>query len=237
MELVEKTFEGVGKMALNPRDLVSREQLLKGNWEGYHDSYYAKYITKDMNAIDCGAHVGTKSIKMANHANAVYSFEPFYLSYQNLCINSSLNPNLNIIPLNLGLADKKQLTRYSWVCEGNFGASGLEISCDNEDDFVKGCRRATRADRHQQVLTMALDDLNIPNIGFIKIDTEGCEQLVVKGAMRTIKENRPFLIVELNGQKNVDAIREIFEPMDYEMTFIHGHDYFLCPIEKLKTDD
>ncbi len=44
-----------------------------------------------------------------------------------------------------------------------------------------------------------LDSYRFTDVDFIKIDTEGFERNVVKGAERTIKEYRPTLIVEQKG--------------------------------------
>jgi FkbM family methyltransferase len=42
-----------------------------------------------------------------------------------------------------------------------------------------------------------LDDLGFDNVDFIKIDVEGHEERVLNGGWRTIEENRPSMLVEL----------------------------------------
>lgn len=47
------------------------------------------------------------------------------------------------------------------------------------------------------VETRRLDDLEIPNIGFMKIDVEGSELAVLEGASQTIERDHPILVVEM----------------------------------------
>ena len=44
-----------------------------------------------------------------------------------------------------------------------------------------------------------LDSFNLTDVGLIKIDTEGYEMPVLKGAKKTIWENEPRVIAEIHG--------------------------------------
>jgi hypothetical protein len=48
-----------------------------------------------------------------------------------------------------------------------------------------------------KVITKKIDDLSLKNIGFIKIDAEGCEQLVLKGGKKLISKYKPNLLIEI----------------------------------------
>jgi hypothetical protein len=56
------------------------------------------------------------------------------------------------------------------------------------------------------VETKRLDDYNLENVGFIKIDVEGHELKVINGAMRTIKRCLPNLIVEIEERFRSKAV-------------------------------
>ena len=43
---------------------------------------------------------------------------------------------------------------------------------------------------------IAIDDLNIENVDFIKIDVDGPDQLVLKGCLETIKKYKPVIYIE-----------------------------------------
>jgi hypothetical protein len=47
------------------------------------------------------------------------------------------------------------------------------------------------------VKTARIDDLGLADIGFIKIDVEGFEDTVLRGARATIARDRPTLLVEI----------------------------------------
>ena len=53
-----------------------------------------------------------------------------------------------------------------------------------------------------------LDDLNLQNIGFIKIDAEGSEQEVLKGAKKLIKKYKPTLLIEIEERYLQISIEE-----------------------------
>jgi FkbM family methyltransferase len=55
-----------------------------------------------------------------------------------------------------------------------------------------------------------LDDESLIDISFIKIDVEGHELSVLRGAEKTILRERPILLVEINGGPKTDNAREIF---------------------------
>ena len=46
------------------------------------------------------------------------------------------------------------------------------------------------------IRTLAIDEYNFPRTDFIKIDVEGMELEALDGADKTIKNNRPVLLIE-----------------------------------------
>ena len=73
-----------------------------------------------------------------------------------------------------------------------------------------------------EVKTSKLDDLEIENVGFIKIDVEGFELQVIEGARETIERDKPVLVIEIeeaHTKKDIGASIELVEAMGYE-TFV-----------------
>jgi len=54
-----------------------------------------------------------------------------------------------------------------------------------------------------------LDSFGFDNVGFVKIDVEGCELEVLEGARRTIARDRPNMIVELLTRPREEALAAI----------------------------
>ena len=61
------------------------------------------------------------------------------------------------------------------------------------------------------VQTARLDDYQLPPVGFIKIDVEGHEEAVLRGAAQTIARNRPVLMIEIEERHNPGALGRLFE--------------------------
>jgi FkbM family methyltransferase len=53
----------------------------------------------------------------------------------------------------------------------------------------------------EEVEIIALDQMNLPGVDFMKVDVEGAEGLVFRGAARTILKYRPVILFEQNSQR------------------------------------
>jgi hypothetical protein len=79
-----------------------------------------------------------------------------------------------------------------------------------------------------------LDSLQLSPVSLIKIDVEGYEDEVLAGAENTIRENRPYIIIELMDQsekhvKKRDATIRNLESMGYTLTKLWGWDWLAIP--------
>jgi len=133
-------------------------------------------------AVDVGANVGLWSRDLVKHFAQVVAFEPVAIFRE--CLEKNVTgTNFVISPLALGDQD----TRATMIItEGNTGHSHLDPANMGTGD----------------VQVVRLDNLNMPNIDYIKIDCEGYEYRVLQGAEQTIKRCRPVVVVE---QKPHDA--------------------------------
>ena len=83
----------------------------------------------------------------------------------------------------------------------------------------------------KKVQLKKLDDLNI-KFQFIKIDTEGYELPIIKGAIKSIKKNNPIILLEVN--KNFNKIKKILSRMGYETYLYNTKSKKFIRIKKLK---
>ena len=132
-------------------------------------------------ALDIGANVGLWARDLVdNFANV--AFEPVAVFRE--CLEKNVvGSNFFISPLALGDHDT-QATMI--ITEGNSGHSHLDPATLGTGD----------------VQVVKLDNLNIENVDYIKIDCEGYEYRVLQGAEQTVKRWRPIMVIE---QKPHDA--------------------------------
>jgi len=137
---------------------------------------------KRRTALDIGANVGLWSRDLVDNFVKVVAFEPVAIFRE--CLEKNvIGDNFFINPLALG--DHDTLATMI-ITEGNTGHSHLDPN--------------TLGTGNVQVVK--LDNLNIENIDYIKIDCEGYEYRVLQGAEQTVKRWRPIIVVE---QKPHDA--------------------------------
>ena len=133
-------------------------------------------------ALDIGANVGLWSRDLVDNFAKVVAFEPVAVFRE--CLEKNVSgPNFFISPLALG--DHDTLATMI-ITEGNSGHSHLDPNTLGTGD----------------VQVVKLDNLNIDNVDYIKIDCEGYEYRVLQGAEQTVKRWRPIMVIE---QKPHDA--------------------------------
>ena len=136
---------------------------------------------------DVGANVGIYAIyaviKSKVHA---YAFEPMPLNYKSLCLNISLNKlNDKITPFCLVLNDKNMFSYLyiKWLEEGFAGVSfktPIEISIKNGLKIRQFCTN----------IDTLVYKLGAPCPNYLKIDVDGNDFSVLKGAKKVIKNKK-----------------------------------------------
>ena len=149
--------------------------------------------------IDVGAHQGYFSVLAATRKMNVIAIEPDPINYKILKRNIRINKLDNVRTFNIGLGDKAAtLTFY-----------GFSTGVSTEPDWAGNVSK-----RNFKVIVEKLDDIldfhevvRYPTI--LKIDVEGFEENVIKGAENFIKTAQSLLlIIEITFTKNqkVDEI-------------------------------
>jgi len=182
-------------------------------------------------ALDIGAHCGTWTVALSRAFTHVFSFEPNPRVFNNLCANLALRNLANVDARRCCLSSEKKTTTYFFRSPDG-GGNGIEPLSGTID---ASCPQ-------MPVETTTLDCLfaaDSPKITFIKIDVEGHELDVLRGATHLIARDSPPIVVEswASWRENdgIPAIRlreELFaylEALQYTLRPIHGHDeMFLC---------
>ena len=149
----------------------------------YRAYKYSKNTTPELNIInsisdnnkvslDIGANLGLFTYFMSRSSKKVYAFEPNPYPLEHL--KNVIDDNVEIVPIAIGDIDgivKLSIpkNRKGWSSNG---ASIKNIELNEGIQYEVSIRK--------------IDSLEIENIGLIKIDVEGAELEVLKGALKTI---------------------------------------------------
>ena len=168
-----------------------------------------KQICKESDiVVEVGANIGTHTMAlsgMVGKNGRIYAFEPQRIVFQTLCANMALNCIENVECFQMAVSCDDgfvQIPDIRYDLQGNFG--GVNIK-QFEKTGVK-------------TPMVALDNfLYIPRLKFLKIDVEGMEHEVIRGATKLIKEYKPVLYVENDRLNKSKELIELIWSLDYRL--------------------
>ena len=166
-------------------------------WKNSHDieSLDLWYrITKNEGCfIDVGAHTGLYSLTAikANSKNNVISIEPYFMNLSRLITNLRLNNiDKNVTTIMGAISDFDGKSKFNITTEKSYMSKGGKIS-----------------DHGLDIDVYQLDSLYSKNtnkeIKGIKIDTEGEDFKVLKGAQKIIEKYKPEIIIEVREENKI----------------------------------
>lgn len=185
--------------------------------------------------LDIGANLGEVSLnaaKMVGDAGKVFAFEPFPATFRKLQENAELNCFTNLCLVNKALgSETTTLTMFSPQA-GNEGMNRISPE-------------ATFGSSETLVDVMPLDDFadaeELKKIDLIKLDVEGFEMYVLKGAIRSLKKFRPKLFVEVTDEylteqgSSASELIEFLLEQDYTLTHAENGEAVTTSSDYLKT--
>ena len=177
--------------------------------------------------IDAGAFIGDTALILSEYTNdKVYSFEPFSLNFKSLVENIKLNNKLNIEAVNMALGDEDKYIEFlapkvsrgdtSFVIEKDiYSEDKVTIKMTTLDSFV---------------------EKNNIKIGLIKADLEGFEQQFLRGALNTIKQQKPVLMISIyHSYSDFFDIKPMIEKLNlgYKFKVVKPNDFGIIGETKL----
>jgi FkbM family methyltransferase len=170
--------------------------------------YISKLLKQKRTFIDIGANVGIFSFYFSSIFKNVKSFEPTVEITKKL---RSLNKK-NIEIFNCALSDKDGEQEFFIPIMDLPMERELTLhshgSLENRDDIVKSGKI-----KKTKIKINKLDNYSFQNVDLIKIDVEGHESKVIQGSLNTIKNNRPFLIVEIEQRHIKKKLMSFFKKL------------------------
>lgn len=178
-----------GRVTYLARDVWhGRAFRLYGEWSEAEVALWRRLVKPGDVAADVGAHIGAHTLALASlvgPGGAVLAFEPQArvadLLERNLRQNGLALGHVYVYRCALGAARGwASHARPDYRATGNFG--GVEL--------------APAGDQSEPVSVIALDELDLRHLDFLKVDVEGAEVDVLNGARDTIKRARPVIYAE-----------------------------------------
>ena len=166
------------------------EILNFNRYESQDEAICIKLLQIGGNVFDIGANIGWFSVlmaKMGQNSN-IFSFEPIPITYNFLKKNIAINKIKNVHTYNLAFSEKAGEEDFFYFKSGSAIAS-LKNLIHHEKASKIACKVET--------LDRFYSNNPVKGINLIKIDTEGSELLVLKGACNLLQSERPPIMVEI----------------------------------------
>ena len=164
------------------------QEVVDVHYQNRYRWYVYNNIPRKRVMIDIGANIGIFARPSAERFEHVICFEPVLKNFE--VLQKNLETYSNVELYNLGLSDRDQTATFELQT----------LKCGHTkqvEEFVPN----PEFEKHTGELT-TLDRFNFESVDWIKIDVEGFENAVLDGSCNTIKRNRPWLLIEDNGQQD-----------------------------------
>jgi FkbM family methyltransferase len=153
-------------------------------------AFLRQYLRPGMVMVDAGACYGIYSLVAASRIGPdglVLAIEPAANSYERLAGNVRLNRLVNVRLLRVALWDRR-------------GNAFLRHAADPGRNSLSEAEpaRASSETVSLRKLDDVLDEQQISRVDVIKLDIEGAEAPALRGAIRTLRAQRPVVIFEVN---------------------------------------
>lgn len=210
MELISTS--GARYLLHRGRDMIN-QQLMSGHaWEPFTQLVARLFLGDTPNpvVVDVGANLGAFAVPLALHIQArgghLIAFEAQRMVYYQLCANLLLNGLENAQVHHLAIGDRDgqiAVPVLDYGQESNIGSLSLDPGIRHMQGSL-----STLSNRSEQVALRRLDALGLPPASLVKIDVEGMELEVLRGARDwLIASGYPPLLFEVWGD-HMEAYRD-----------------------------
>jgi len=155
----------------------------------------AGIIKPGMVMLDIGAYVGQFTLvasRVAGDQLKILAIEPTPAVYKQLCRNVAANRCSGVTCIQRALSDKPGSARFYFYPD-SYDQNSLRPLSDESARFI---------DVEVETIDSLSEQHRLSRIDLIKVDVEGNELAVLKGARRVLAEKKPALIVEVSRHQH-----------------------------------
>lgn len=171
---------------VNTKDTSIVPSVISGDYETFELDIFMQLLKPGVTLLDIGANMGIYSLLAADKAKRIFAFEPVpeNLSLLRKSVKANSASSVKVIPAAVGEKDgsvEMHIIPNSLGTHGIYAdsESTLTVQIVSIDNFIK--------------------EHSVGKVDLMKIDVEGYEPYVVKGAIKTLKKYKPIILMELDS--------------------------------------
>jgi FkbM family methyltransferase len=214
-------IDGV-RFELDLRELIDASLFYSGTFEVEAERTITEALKPGMIAFDIGANMGYHTFRMAKAVGTsgkVYAIEPTAGAFNKLQRNISLNSIKNIYPLKLALGERDEGLIELRV-KSSYRLDGTDLT---GSELIP-----------MRTLDALIKENAVNHVDFLKMDVDGYEAKVVRGAIHTLEHHRPIMFFEItpsilkNNENDFTYLLSMLDELGYHVKSEAGK-----PIENL----
>lgn len=177
---------------------------------------FKPYINEGI-CVDVGFNDGISTISiLRNSKSKIVAFEPLEIKLDPI---TTMRIRKNVLIYNVGISDVEEVTQLyvPKVKKRKFIAYSSSDFESARDNLIRDMNVDHNDISFEEIVmrVQTLDSFNFP-VKFLKVDTEGSELKVIRGAKKTIEKFHPIIIIEANSESEFRDLINSSELKNYE---------------------
>src|ERR687889_1766910 len=186
----------------------------------HEDDIITRFTPKEGDiVIDIGAHIGLYTIISSKRVGAqgkVVAIEADPENFEMLNSNIKLNQLTNVIPLNYAVFSKETKLKL-YLPSGESGFTKYNTVMQN---WINTQEKFVEVNANTLDYLLQLNKIRQEEVNWIKIDVEGAEFEVLKGASNVLSKSKDIsLLIEVHGPHNYRPIVEFLNLYNFKIEF------------------
>jgi FkbM family methyltransferase len=208
MNMMLRLLLRILRIGKNPRTMLLVERYFENISKFFHERQTSQFLARLRGEVfvDVGAYLGYHSLMLRNNFRKIFAFEPSPLNLKLLRQNVYNSRAKNISCVGMAVSDKD-------------GTSTLHLSCNSLSWNSLLPSRSLPQGIRVRTCTLSNFFKDEPQIDLVKVDVEGAEWMVLRGAEPILYKTKSW-VVELHDLKKKKEIENWFISRGYRCKWL-----------------